>query len=83
MTTLLVAEHDNNSLGDSVKKAISAAKLIGEEIDILVAGKDCTNVAEESAKLEGVNKVLICDDDLYEKHLAEPYAELVLSLIHI
>ena len=39
MTTLLVAEHDNNSLGDSVKKAISAAKLIGEEIDILVAGK--------------------------------------------
>ena len=80
MTTLLVAEHDNNSLGDSVKKAISAAKLIGEEIDILVAGKDCTNVAEESAKLEGVNKVLICDDDLYEKHLAEPYAELVISL---
>lgn len=80
MTTLLVAEHDNNSLGDSVKKAISAAKLIGEEIDILVAGKNCTNVAEESAKLEGVNKVLICDDDLYEKHLAEPYAELVISL---
>ena len=80
MTTLLVAEHDNNSLGDSVKKAISAAKLIGEEIDILVAGKDCTNVAEESSKLEGVNKVLICDDDLYEKHLAEPYAELVISL---
>jgi len=80
MTTLLVAEHDNNSLGDSVKKAISAAKLIGEEIDILVAGKDCTNVAEESSKLEGVNKVLICDDDLYEKHLAEPYAELIISL---
>tara|TARA_B100000029_G_scaffold499768_1_gene570604 strand:+ start:2586 stop:3515 length:930 start_codon:yes stop_codon:yes gene_type:complete len=80
MTTLLVAEHDNNSLGDSVKKAISAAKLIGEEIDILVAGKNCKNVAEESAKLEGVNKVLICDDDLYEKHLAEPYAELVISL---
>ena len=80
MTTLLVAEHDNNSLGDSVKKAISAAKLIGEEIDVLVAGKNCANVAEESAKLEGVNKVLICDDDLYEKHLAEPYAELVISL---
>ena len=80
MTTLLVAEHDNNSLGDSVKKAISAAKLIGEEIDVLVAGKNCANVAEESAKLEGVNKVLICDDDLYEKHLAEPYAELIISL---
>jgi len=80
MTTLLIAEHDNNSLGDSVKKAISAAKLVGEEIDILVAGKDCTNVAEESAKIEGVNKVLVCDDDLYEKHLAEPYAELVISL---
>ena len=41
MTTLLIAEHDNNSISDSVRKAITAAHEIGEQVDILVAGKDC------------------------------------------
>ena len=29
MTTLLIAEHDNNSISDSVRKAITAAHEIG------------------------------------------------------
>ena len=80
MTTLLIAEHDNNNISDSVRKAITAAKEIGETVDILVAGKDCNSVADEAAKISGVNKVLICDNDIYSKHLAEPYAELIVSL---
>jgi len=80
MTTLLIAEHDNNNISDSVRKAITAAKEIGETLDILVAGKDCNSVADEAAKISGVNKVLICDNDIYSKHLAEPYADLIVSL---
>ena len=80
MTTLLIAEHDNNSISDSVRKAITAANEIGEQVDILVAGKDCNSVAEEAAKISGINKVLICDNDIYAKHLAEPYADLIVSL---
>ncbi|MED5253472.1 MAG: FAD-binding protein, partial [Pseudomonadota bacterium] len=64
----------------SVRKAITAAKEIGETVDILVAGKDCNSVADEAAKISGVNKVLICDNDIYSKHLAEPYADLIVSL---
>ena len=80
MTTLLIAEHNNNNISDSVRKAITAAKEIGETVDILVAGKDCNSVADEAAKISGVNKVLICDNDIYSKHLAEPYADLIVSL---
>lgn len=80
MTTLLIAEHDNNNISDSVRKAITAAKEIGETVDVLVAGKDCNSVADEAAKISGVNKVLICDNDIYSKHLAEPYADLIVSL---
>ena len=80
MTTLLIAEHDNNNISDSVRKAITAAKEIGETVDILVAGKDCNSVADEAAKISGVNKVLICDNDIHSKHLAEPYADLIVSL---
>ena len=80
MTTLLIAEHDNNNISDSVRKAITAAKEIGETVDILVAGKDCNSVADEAAKISGVNKVLICDNEIYSKHLAEPYADLIVAL---
>ena len=80
MTTLLIAEHDNNNISDSVRKAITAAKEIGETVDILVAGKDCNSVADEAAKISGVNKILICDNEIYSKHLAEPYADLIVSL---
>ena len=80
MTTLLIAEHDNNNINDSVRKAVTAAKEIGDTLDILVAGKDCNSVADEAAKISGVNKVLICDNEIYSKHLAEPYADLIVSL---
>lgn len=80
MTTLLVAEHDNDTLSDAIHKAMNAAQLIGEDVHILVAGKDCENVAEESSKIEGVSKVLLCNDGKYERNLAESYSELVSSI---
>ena len=80
MTTLLVAEHDNDTLSDAIHKAMNAAQLIGEDVHILVAGKDCENVAEESSKIQGVSKVLLCNDDKYERNLAESYSELVSSI---
>ena len=80
MTTLFVAEHDNDTLSDAIHKAMNAAQLIGEDVHILVAGKDCENVAEESSKIEGVSKVLLCNDDKYERNLAESYSELVRSI---
>jgi electron transfer flavoprotein alpha subunit len=40
MTTLLVAEHDNETLSDQTAKALTAAKAIGGDVHVLVAGKD-------------------------------------------
>ena len=50
-----------------VKKAITAALSIGEKVDLLVAGNDCNSVANEAAKIAGVNKVLLCENDIYSK----------------
>src|SRR5262245_119619 len=79
MATLLDAEHDNKSLKDATNKALTAAKAIGGDIHVLVAGKDCKGVAEAAAKLEGVTKVLLADGGLYEHQLAEPLAALIVS----
>ena len=80
MTTLLVAEHDNKTLKDATAKALSAAKALGADVHVLVAGKDCRAVADAAAKLDGVNKVLLADAAGYEHMLAEPTAALIYSL---
>src|SRR3954447_13503661 len=80
MATLLIAEHDNKTLKDSTNKALTAAKAIGGDVHVMVAGKGCRAVADAAAKLDGVKKVLIADNAAYEHQLAEPLAALVVSL---
>ncbi len=80
MTTLLIAEHDNASLNDATAKALNAARQLGGDVHVLVAGKDCAAAADSAAKLDGVAKVLVADADNYANALAEPLAALIVSL---
>jgi electron transfer flavoprotein alpha subunit len=80
MPALLVAEHDNVSLKDATAKALTAAKAIDSDIHVLVAGEGCRAAAEAAAKLGGAAKVLIADAPTYGHMLAEPMADLIVSL---
>jgi len=80
MTILLIAEHDNATLSDQTNKALSAAKEMGGDIHVLVAGKDAKAAADAASKLDGVSKVLLADDASLEQQLAEPMAALIVSL---
>ncbi|MBY3209847.1 MULTISPECIES: electron transfer flavoprotein subunit alpha/FixB family protein [Rhizobium] len=84
MTILLLADHDNASLSDQTAKALTAAAKIAKEqasdIHILVAGKAAKPAAEQAAKLAGVSKVLLAESDELANNLAEPLADLIVSL---
>jgi electron transfer flavoprotein alpha subunit len=80
MTALLLAEHDNKALKDATAKALTAAKALGGDVHVLVAGQDCRAVADAAAKLAGVGKVLLADAASYAHMLAEPTAALIVSL---
>lgn len=80
MTILLVAEHDNSALSAQTAKALTAATEIGGDVHVLVAGAGAKSVADEAAKLSGVSKVLLADDASYGNQLAEPVADLIVSL---
>jgi electron transfer flavoprotein alpha subunit len=80
MPTLLLAEHDDASLKDATSKALTAAKAVGADVHVLVAGHNCKAVAETAAKLDGVKKVLLADAPAYAHMLAEPTAALIVSL---
>jgi electron transfer flavoprotein alpha subunit len=80
MAVLLIAEHADTVMSNATAKALTAARAIGGEVDILIAGKGCGGAAEDAAKLEGVRKVLLAEADHLGKQLAEEMAALVLSL---
>ena len=80
MAVLVIAEHDNKSLNDATRAAVTAASKMGGDIHILVAGKGASGVAEAAGKLDGVAKVLHADADHLEHPTAEALAALVLSL---
>jgi electron transfer flavoprotein alpha subunit len=81
MTTLLLAEHDNKALAATVAKAMTAARALGEEVQVLVAGADCRAVADSAAKLEGAAKVLHADAPQFAHQLAEEMAVLIVGLM--
>lgn len=77
MSILVIAEHDNSSLKQATQSVVAAAKAIGGDVDVLVAGENCGGVAEAAAKVDGVNKVLVADNAAYGHFLAENLSELV------
>lgn len=80
MAILLLAEHDNQSVSDQTAKALTAASAIGGDVHVLIAGNGAQAAADEAAKLSGVSKVLLAEADELAERLAEPTADLVVSL---
>ncbi|CUA93752.1 electron transfer flavoprotein subunit alpha/FixB family protein [Pannonibacter indicus] len=80
MTTLLVAEHANGALNDATGKALTAAVKLGGDVHVLLAGEGARSAAEAAAKLAGVTKVLVAEGDAVAHQLAEPMADLIVSL---
>ena len=80
MAVLVYAKHDNATLNDATAKTVTAAKGLGGEIHLLVAGAQAAAVAAEAAALEGVAKVLHAEGAGYGHRLAEPLTELILGL---
>ena len=81
MAILLLAEHTNGALQAATGKAVAAAKEIGGDIHVLVAGSNAKAAADAAAKLNGVTKVLLADAPHLEHGLAEETAALVVSLM--
>jgi electron transfer flavoprotein alpha subunit len=80
MSILVYAEHDNASIKGATLNTVTAAKAIGGDIHVLVAGAGCQAAAEAAAKIDGVSKVLVADNAAYANQLAENVSLLVAEL---
>ena len=80
MSVLLIADILDGDLNlDQTAKALNAATRLGE-VTVLCASSKCEEASTSIAKLDGVVKVLVVENSIYGKNLAEPLSELIASL---
>ena len=80
LASLVIAEHDNQSLKAATLNAVAAALQVSPEVDILVAGNGTDAVAQAASQIAGVRKVIQVDSPALADQLAEPLAAQILSI---
>ena len=80
MTALVIAEHDNNSIKAATLNVVTAAKALGGDVHVLVAGANAAAAAAAAGQIAGVSKVLHADGAQFADGLAENLAAQVLAV---
>ena len=80
MAALVIAEHDKSHLRGGTANAVTAAREMGGDVHVLVAGSGARAAADAASGLAGVTKVLHVDAAHYDGGIAENYAALVAGL---
>ena len=80
MSILVIAEHDNTNLKGSTLNTLAAAGNLTGDIHVLIAGSGIESVLSESQTLDGVSKLISCDNETYANFIAEDLSDLVLSI---
>jgi electron transfer flavoprotein alpha subunit len=80
MIALVLVEHEGGQLKDATLSAVTAASKLGQ-VHALVAGADVGAVAEQAARIAGVELVHVADDPALEHQLAENVAPVIVKLM--
>ncbi len=80
MSVLVLVEHDNHEVKASTLNTVTAATQLADEVHALVVGHNCAGVAEQAARICGVQKVLAADHADFEYGLVENVAPVVEDL---
>ena len=79
MASLVLLDFEGATIKQPSRSAVAAALKLGE-VHVLVAGHDIGPAAEAAARLDGVTKVHKADSPIYAHALAEPLADLLVSM---
>jgi electron transfer flavoprotein alpha subunit len=67
LSTLAVLEQKDGQLSHGSLSAFTAAKKLGGTVHGFIAGNNISAAAQEAAKVEGVEKILVVDSAAYDK----------------
>jgi len=77
-SSLVLVEHANGKLTSSTLNAISAAAKLGD-VSCLVAGHQCSSVAEQVSQVQSVKKIYVADNEVFKGLLPEALTPLVVE----
>ncbi len=80
MSVLILVEHDNEEIKASTLNTVTAARQVSDDLHALVIGSDCDSVAAAAAQIDGIGKVIKCDDEHYQYGLVENVAPVVQGI---
>ncbi|KAK5070420.1 Electron transfer flavoprotein alpha-subunit [Lithohypha guttulata] len=80
-STLAILEQREGGLNSGSLGAITAGQKLGGTIHGFIAGKSVKSIAEEVAKANGLEKVIMVENEAYERMLPENYATLLVENI--
>ncbi|MXZ54558.1 MAG: electron transfer flavoprotein subunit alpha/FixB family protein [Gammaproteobacteria bacterium] len=80
MSTLVIADHDNSELKPVTRNTLKAASEIGDEIDVLIAGCECSSVVQSIVNLGVARTVHVADAPYFEHAIAENVTAIVVQL---
>ena len=80
MSILVIAEHDNKSLKGATLNTVAAATELSGDVTMIVAGSDIDSVVTEAQSLDGVSKILKCDNEVYANAIAEDLTSLIITI---
>ena len=80
MSVLILVEHDNEEVKASTLNTVTAARQVGDDLHALVIGFNCDAVASATSKIDGISKVIKCENDTYQYGLVENVAPVVKDL---
>ena len=79
MASLVLLDFEGATIKQPSRSAVAAAAKLGE-VHVLLAGEGIGPACEAAAKLAGVTKVHKADSPVYAHALAEPLADLLVSM---
>ena len=78
---MVLIDHDNTAIKPAALAAVTAAKKLGSSnITAVVAGFKCQSAAEQAAKIDGVNRVIVADDSAFQHQLTENVTSLLQEI---
>jgi len=80
MTILVIAEHDATGLRSATANAVTAARQLGMDVHVLIAGAHASAAAQAAAHFLGVTRVLVAEGPALVDGRAEPVTALVLTI---
>jgi electron transfer flavoprotein alpha subunit len=80
MTTLVIAEHDNQNLKSSTLNTITAATKFDDEIHLIILGNNIDNLTSNCQSLHKVSKILKCDHEKLENFTPEILAPIISNI---